>query len=262
METQLRAGVWYALGAAALFGASTPAAKLLLNALSPLMLSALLYLGAATALSAYRFLGWSPSRETPISRGDTPAIVGIIFFGGILGPVLMLHGLQRISAFTGSLLLNLEGPFTALIAVGLLGEHLGTREKLAAMAIMLGGVLVSLEPGYLDGSWLGVVEVAGACLSWGIDNNLTRHLSLRDPVAVARIKTSGAGMSVLALAILHDDAKIPAPTVGCRLRGCVLLWPQHYSRCQSASGARCGAGGRILCDSSLRWGPAFARCVS
>jgi drug/metabolite transporter (DMT)-like permease len=55
-------GVGYALGAAALFGASTPAAKLLLRDLSPLMLSALLYLGAAIALSAYRFLVFE-SRE-------------------------------------------------------------------------------------------------------------------------------------------------------------------------------------------------------
>ncbi|HZO80553.1 MAG TPA: DMT family transporter [Candidatus Binataceae bacterium] len=220
METQAQAGVRYALGAAALFGASTPAAKLLLKHLSPLMLSASLYLGAAIALSAYRLLGWSASRETPIGRDDIPAIAGIIFFGGILGPVLMLYGLQRISAFTGSLLLNLEGPFTALIAVGLLGEHLGTREKLAATAIMLGGMLVSLEPGYLGGSWLGAVEVAGACLSWGVDNNLTRHLSLRDPVAVARIKTSAAGLCVLALALLHDGARIPALTA-LLLAGCV-----------------------------------------
>src|SRR5579885_3213687 len=169
------------------------------------MLSALLYLGAAIALSAYRFLGWSPSRETPLSRGDIPAVAGIIFFGGILGPVLMLYGLQRISAFTGSLLLNLEGPFTALIAVGLLREHLGSREKLAAAAVMLGGTLISLAPGYPGGSWIGAIEVAGACLSWGIDNNLTQRLSLRDPVAIAHIKSCAAGLCTLVLALLRSE---------------------------------------------------------
>jgi hypothetical protein len=43
-----------ALLAAALFGFSTPASKLLLLNLSPLMLSGLLYLGAAIALLVYR----------------------------------------------------------------------------------------------------------------------------------------------------------------------------------------------------------------
>jgi drug/metabolite transporter (DMT)-like permease len=209
-------GVGYALGAAALFGASTPASKLLLRDLSPLMLSALLYLGAATALSVYRFLFSFESREAQITRGDLPPICGIVFFGGMLGPILMLFGLRSLSALTGSLLLNLEGPFTALIAVGLMREHLGRREVFAAAMIMLGGVLVSFQPGHIGGNWIGALEIAGACLSWGIDNNLTQRVSLRDPVAVARIKTLGAGACVLAIALWQGGGKIPgAMTVVC-----------------------------------------------
>ena len=102
---------------------------------------------------------------------------------------------------TGSLLLNLEGPFTALIAIGLMREHLGKREMLAAATIMLGGVLVSFQPGHIGGNWIGALEIAGACLSWGIDNNLTQRVSLRDPVAVARIKTLAAGSCVLVIAL-------------------------------------------------------------
>lgn len=205
-------GVGYALGAAALFGASTPAAKLLLSELSPLMLSALLYLGAALALSAYRFIPIFAPREAQITRRDLPAICGIIFFGGIVGPLLMFLGLQRLSALTGSLLLNLEGPFTGLIAVGLLGEHLGRREMSAAAAIILGGVLVSFQPGHFGGSWIGALEIATACLSWGIDNNLTQRVSLRDPVAVARIKTLAAGACLLVIALGHSGGALPGLT--------------------------------------------------
>ena len=204
-------GVGYALGAAALFGASTPAAKLLLRALSPLMLSALLYLGATIALSVYRFLAFQ-SRESQISRRDLPLICGVIFFGGIVGPILMFLGLQRLSALTGSLLLNLEGPFTALFAVGLLREHLGRRETFAAAAIMLGGVLVGFQPGLVAGSWIGALEITVACLSWGIDNNLTQRVSLRDPVAVARIKTLAAGSCVLVIALWQGSGEIPGAT--------------------------------------------------
>jgi len=205
-------GVGYALGAAALFGASTPAAKLLLRDLSPLMLSALLYLGAAIALSVYRFLPGFESREAQITRRDLPPICGVIFFGGIAGPILMFLGLQRLSALTGSLLLNLEGPFTALIAVGLLREHLGKREMLAAAAIVLGGVLVGFQPGLVGGSWIGALEITVACLSWGIDNNLTQRVSLRDPVAVARIKTLAAGSCVLVIALWQESGEIPGAT--------------------------------------------------
>jgi len=121
----------------------------------------------------------------------------------------MFHGLAQLSAVTGSLLLNLEGPFTALIAVGLLGEHLAKREALGAAAIMLGAVLVGFEPGQVGGTWSGALEISGACLSWGIDNNLTQRVSLRDPVAIARIKTLAAGMCLLGIALLHGGSRIP-----------------------------------------------------
>src|SRR5260221_7657911 len=165
------------------------------------MLSALLYLGAAIALSAHRFLLGIESREAQVTCRDLPLICGIIFFGGIVGPILMFLGLQRMSALTGSLLLNLEGPFTALKAVGLMREHLGRREMFAAAAAMLGGVLVGFQPGHVGGSWIGALEITVACLSWGIDNNLTQGISLRGPVAVARIKTLDAGSCVLVIAL-------------------------------------------------------------
>ena len=120
-ESEARvAGAVYALSSAALFGASTPAAKLLLRDLSPLMLSVPLNLGAAIALSAYRFLPAFESREAKVTSREPSVVMRHHFFGGMLGPILMLLGLQRPSAVTGSLLLNLEGPFTALIAVGLM----------------------------------------------------------------------------------------------------------------------------------------------
>jgi drug/metabolite transporter (DMT)-like permease len=201
-------GVLHALAAAALFGLSTPAAKLLLRDLSPLMLSALLYLGAAAALQAYRF----DSREAPLSSGDLPLIAGITFFGGILGPILMLFGLRHLSAVAGSLMLNLEAPFTALIAIGLLREHLGRPEAAAASAIILGAALIGFHPGHVYGDWLGAIEIAAACLCWGIDNNLTQRISLRDPVAVARIKTLVAGSCLLVLALWTSGGHLPVTT--------------------------------------------------
>jgi drug/metabolite transporter (DMT)-like permease len=101
-------GVGYALPAAALFGASTPAAKLLLLDLSPLMLSALLYRERRQRCPGIDFLWLLGRAKHRLTRHDTGLIISIVFFGGMLGPVLMLLGLRRLSGLTASLLLNLE----------------------------------------------------------------------------------------------------------------------------------------------------------
>ena len=121
-----RRGALFGLTAAALFGASAPLAKRLVPEVGPFVLAALLYLGAGLALSVV-LLRRAPdaAHETPLRRQDAAPLAGIVALGGMLGPVLMLMGLARLSAVAGSLLLNLEAPFTILLAVLLFGEHLG-----------------------------------------------------------------------------------------------------------------------------------------
>ncbi|PTL84155.1 DMT family transporter [Vitiosangium sp. GDMCC 1.1324] len=205
MSPELK-GALMGLGAAALFGLSAPVAKLLLPTSGPLLLASLLYLGGGVGLSltgvAARFRqGRAPHLEAPLERKDWPLLAGIILCGGMLGPVLMLVGLARLSGVATSLLLNLEGPFTILIAVLLFGEHLGRRAGLAAGFIFCGAAVLGLQAGEVRADWPGVLAVAGACLSWAVDNNLTQRLSLKDPVAVVRIKALGAGGCMLVLAI-------------------------------------------------------------
>jgi drug/metabolite transporter (DMT)-like permease len=112
----------------------------------------------------------------------------------------MLLGLERLSSLSTALLLNLEAPFTMLIAVSVMGEHLGRRETFASAAILIGGILISVGPGQLRGDLFGILEVTAACVCWGVDNNLTQRISLRDPVAVASFKTSAAGILVTGVA--------------------------------------------------------------
>jgi drug/metabolite transporter (DMT)-like permease len=207
-------GVACGLAAAALFGLSAPLAKLLLAGAGPLVVAGLLYLGAGLGLVAYGVVGGTRRRpaEAPIRRSDLPLLAGIIAAGGIVGPVLMLVGLRRVSGTVGSLLLNLEAPFTILLAVLLFGEHLGRRPAFAALVIVLGAVLLGYQPGEAGADWLGVVAIAGACASWAVDNNLTQRVSLRDPVAVVRIKALGAGICTLAVAMALGQP-VPPPRV-------------------------------------------------
>ncbi len=219
-------GAAFGLGAAALFGASAPLAKLLLVRCGPLMLSALLYLGAAAALCAMKALGIrsDASREARLQRSDWRPLVGMVTLGGMLGPLLMLLGLQRISALAGSLLLNFEAPFTAALAVLLFREHLGRRGLYAMLAIVTGALLLAWQPGAFRADWIGTIAIIGACLCWGFDNNLTQLVSIRDPAAVALIKALGAGGCMLAVAIAAGSAFPPLRDVA----GALVLGALSY----------------------------------
>ena len=216
MRAELK-GAASALGAAVLFGVSAPLAKLLLADAEPLLLSGLLYLGAGLGLLLVPIaLPRLHSRrsETPLRRADIGLLVAIIAAGGIVGPLLLLTGLSRVSGLVGSLVLNLEAPFTVLLAVLVFGEHLGFREAGAAAIILLGVVLLSAAGGGGESGRLGVAAIAAACLSWAVDNNLTQRLSLRDPVAVARTKSLGAGAASLVLALVLGERLPIAAHVG------------------------------------------------
>ncbi len=187
----------YALGAALLFGASTPLAKLLTEhglPNSPFMLAGLLYLGSGLGLALVRLLrdqGWQPSG---VQRQEWPWLLGAIGFGGVAGPVLLMLGLAHSSASSASLLLNLESVLTALLAWLVFREATDRRIMLGMVLIVAGSVvLVWPNDSVMVTDWLGPVAVAGACLAWAIDNNLTRKVAGNDALFIALSKGLIAG---------------------------------------------------------------------
>lgn len=204
-------GVGMALLAAALFGASTPLAKGLLQDTSPQLLAGLLYLGSGLGL----FLVWRirqgrTPREASLSRRDVPWLAGAIASGGVLGPLLLMYGLLQAPASGASLLLNLEGVFTTLIAWTIFREHVPFRIVVGMLAIVAGGAVLSWEGHVAWGSIWGPLAVAGAGLCWAVDNNLTQRVSAGDPVQIAQIKGLVAGAVNTGLA-LSFGARLTAP---------------------------------------------------
>lgn len=204
-----------ALVSAALFGASTPLAKLLLGAgVSPWLLAGLLYLGSGLGLLfillARRAFGLV-STEAPLRRTDLPWLAAVALFGGIVGPVMLMLGLASTPASTASLLLNLEGLATMAIAWLVFRENVDHRLLLGAGAILAGALALSFS-GPLDGVGLGGLAIAGACLAWGIDNNLTRKLSSADPLQITAVKGVVAGTVNLVLA-LANGAQLPSANI-------------------------------------------------
>lgn len=193
--------VIYALLAAALFGASTPMAKLLVGEMPPIMLAGLLYLGSGVGLGVARLLRdrrWQPAGLSP---AEWPWLLGAMFFGGVLGPVALLYGLVHTSGATASLLLNLEAVLTAALAWLAFKENADRRIVLGMLAIVAGGVVLSWPAADVgQGTWLGPLAISAACLCWAIDNNLTRRVSASDALFIAATKGAVAGTVNVGLA--------------------------------------------------------------
>lgn len=189
-------GIGNAIGAAVLFGASTPFAKMLVGELSPVLLAGLLYagsgLGLAVLLLGRRVLGW-PAGEAGLSRQDMPWFLAAVLAGGVAGPVLLMYGLTQVAASSASLLLNLEGVFTAGLAWVVFRENVDRRLLTGMTLIVVAGLLLSWNGSEGGGGLAGMAAIIGACLCWGVDNNLTRKVSASDPVQIAGIKGLVAG---------------------------------------------------------------------
>jgi drug/metabolite transporter (DMT)-like permease len=215
-----RSGILLALMSAILFGASTPFAKLLLGSVDPWTMAGLLYLGAGVGLAAVhlsRGVLRLPAIEAPLRRSDMPWLALVIASGGIAGPLLLMFGLMRTDAAGASLLLNLEGLATMGIAWVVFHENVDRRLLLGAFCIIGGAALLSWQ-GQSSFHW-GAILIVGACICWGVDNNLTRKLSSADPVQIAMLKGLLAG-TVNLLLTLANGAELPP--VGILLAVCAV----------------------------------------
>ncbi len=200
--------------AAVLFGLSAPLSKLLVADIDPVVLAGLLYLGAGACL-ALLMAALAVSRrrrgEARLERGDVPWLTAAVFVGGVAAPLCLLFGLARTPAATASLLLTFEAASTAGLAALFFRESVGRVTWVAVALVTAGGVLLSIDPAGAWGLSSGALLVVAACVLWGLDNNLTRQISLRDPKAIVSIKGLGAGGFSLVLGLALGR---PFPTAG------------------------------------------------
>jgi len=200
-------GVVYALLAAALFGASTPFAKTLVGQVVPVALAGLLYLGSGIGLLAC-FIGRAIVRRGAqdqsgrLAAPDMPWLAGAIAAGGVAGPVLLMWGLSVTPASSASLLLNMEGVLTALLAWFVFRENFDRRIAFGMLLIVAAGILLSWEQIPVLGIPWGILAILAACLCWALDNNLTRKVSASDALQIACIKGLVAGTINLGIALL------------------------------------------------------------
>lgn len=215
-QTNMSKSILYAFGAALLFGASTPFAKILIGDNEPILVAGLLYAGSGIGLSVWLLLRAlttsSDTMESSLTAPDIPWLAGAVLAGGIIGPVLLMTGLRYTDASSASLLLNMEGVLTALLAWFVFREQFDRRIFIGMLLIVLAGILLSWPGGAsqrTESGW-GALGVVAACLCWAIDNNLTRKVSASDAVQIAAIKGVVAGVVNLSFALLWLELPLPS----------------------------------------------------
>lgn len=208
-----RTAALYALLSAALFGISTPAAKGLVGTIDPILLAGLLYCGAGVGVAILRRASHAyrnpADREQSLRRPDIGWLAGAIAVGGVAGPILLTTGLARTDAATASLLLTLEGAATALIAWFVFHENFNRRIGLGMALLVAGAATLAWSGAPTLASVTGPVAIIGACIMWGLDNNLTRKVSLADPLQIVELKGMIAGPVSIAIG-LWAGGSLPA----------------------------------------------------
>ena len=145
--------------------------------------------------------------------GEVKWLAGAVLAGGVAGPVLLMLGLAAMPASSASLLLNAEAVFTALLAWFVFKENVNARVALGMCAIVAGGLLLAWPGNMSWPGWQPALFVVAACFAWGLDNNLTRKVSLGDASWIAMVKGLAAGTTNLALAFFLGASWPALPVV-------------------------------------------------
>ena len=200
--------IFYAILAALFYGFSAPLSKLLLNYISPYMMSSYLYFGAGFGMLIFVLLN---KKQRPVSitqsfvKKDIIYIILMILLD-ILAPILLMLGLLKTNASTASLLNNFEIVFTAIIAMIFFKEIIGKKMWISIVLIVVSGFLLTFEDISSFQISIGSLLVLAASLSWGLENNCTRVLSKGNPLYVVILKGLGSGLGAFIIALLLKQA--------------------------------------------------------
>ena len=187
--------ILWCLLSAFLFGISPALSKWALGTIQPISMAAFLYLGAGFATLPFS------KRPKITQKKEWMRILGAILFGGILGPIFLMYGIQEIGGARSALLLNFESVATVLLGWMFFREHISFKILLSVLFVTAGGILLSFSHDTIGLSLsFGAVYIVIACFCWGLDNHYTAVIEQLTPAQSTCIKGICAGIFNLILA--------------------------------------------------------------
>ena len=242
------AAVVYAVLAALLFGINAPFSKLLLNEIHPLFLAALLYLGAGLGMTVLTVLNKTrrtATTEARLTQKEMPSIMMMILLD-IAAPIFLLLGISLTNSSTAALLGNFEIAATAVIAMIFFKEAIGKRMWMAIILISLASIILTVSDVAAINLSMGAVFVMLSCVCWGLENNCTRNLSIKDPVQVVILKGFGSGLGALLIAMIWGDLSGSLLYISLAMS---LGFAEYFFLCQSPAGTGSRPNQCLLCGS-------------
>ena len=230
-----------AILAAVFYAINIPASKILLEDIGPVMMAAVLYLGAGIGVGIIYMArkNRDTAQNSSLNRGDLPYVLGMILLD-IAVPVCLMYGLGATTAANASLLNNFEITATAAIAFAIFKETVSARLCAGIILIIISSIILSFEDmSSLQFSW-GSAFVLLAAVCWGFENNCTRRISSKNTYQIVMLKGIFSGLGSFVIALITGEA---LPDIRLALIALVLGFVSFglsiffYIRAQSRLGA-------------------------
>lgn len=187
-----------------LFGFTFSMAKQPLENVDPIVLSAVVY-----PISFAALIPITKSSFKIENKEDFLDILVISILGGVLAPILLFYGLERIDASEAVILTNAQIIFTVLLSSLFFGEKPNGIIGYSGIIIVFVGLFVATTELDTSGSLFkyepGKIMIVGAMLVWAIDNNISRRLTKRStiwPSKIAMLKFLIGGIILFGIATI------------------------------------------------------------
>ena len=238
-----------------LFGVATPFSKLLLEGLNSFQLAGLLYLGAALAMFPYIFRKDS-NIKLLFRTGNRSKTLGIIFFGGLIAPLLLLAGLKTANAASVSIWLNMELVATAIIGVLIFKDRLDRNTWIGVSLTLMAGLISSFGQG--SAGIASALLITAACICWALDNHLTALTDGASPQTVTFIKGIVAGSVNFLIGCLISSESVKFGNISLALAVGVFSYGVSIVLYVISSQNVGATRGQILFSTAPLWGVIFS----
>lgn len=207
MKTKYNIAMFLAILSSVLYAISVPISKILLQEIPPTIMAGLLYLGAGIGMATidlFRHKTGKVKMEMRLTTKEIPVTIGMVVVN-IAAAIFLMIGINMTTSANASLLSNLEIVATSLIAFFIFKEEIHKKLWLAIAFITVSSIILSVEDVSSFSFSLGSVFILIACICWGLENNFTRVLSVKDPLQVVVIKGFGSGFGSLIIAFILKE---------------------------------------------------------
>lgn len=200
--TKVEVGFFLALLSAFFFSLNIPVSKTLLSLVSSYWLASLLYFGAGIGTWVYQRVA-QPTLPRVVNINHQFVWFAFMILLDIVAPILFFIGVKETDGNMVGLLSNGELFFTLLVALVVFKEKLRGLSWVALGFIVLGVVISNLQ--LTLAFQTGQLWILLAMLLWGIENNVSKKLSLGNPLNVVMIKGIGTGIGTLLVSVLLQE---------------------------------------------------------